>query len=216
MRGDVPVTTPRDAAREAAQRELSKPIYHQHDPSFLQRALNWLWDKVSHLLGAASSATPGGAVGLIVVIAVVVALIVALRLRLGRIRTASTTATGLFDDRPRTAAEHRAASEEHASRQQWAPALQERMRAVVRSLEERTVLDPRPGRTADEAAAEAGRALTEHAARLRAAARVFDDVTYGGRSATQESYTTLRDLDTELQHTKPQFTSGTAAGGTRA
>ena len=31
------------------------------------------------------------------------------------------------------------------------------MRAIVRSLEERALLDPRPGRTADEAAAEAGR-----------------------------------------------------------
>ena len=58
------------------------------------------------------------------------------------------------------------------------------MRAIVRSLEERALLDPRPGRTADEAAAEAGRALPAHADRLRAAARDFDDVTYGGRTAT--------------------------------
>ena len=43
---------------------------------------------------------------------------------------------------------------------------------------------PRPGRTADEAAAEAGRALPDRDAELRAAARLFDDVWYGGRAAT--------------------------------
>jgi hypothetical protein len=115
--GDVPVTIPRDAARQAAQHELSKPIYHQNDPSLLQRALSWLWDKVAGLLDAASTATPGGLVGLAVVIAAILALLIALRLRLGRIHTASTTASALFNDLPRTAAEHRATAEEHANRQ---------------------------------------------------------------------------------------------------
>ncbi|NEA03407.1 DUF4129 domain-containing protein, partial [Streptomyces sp. SID10116] len=72
-----------------------------------------------------------------------------------------------------------AASEAHAARAHWSQAVQERMRAVVRALEERALLDPRPGRTADEAAAEAGRTLPSHTDRLRAAARAFDDVTYG-------------------------------------
>jgi hypothetical protein len=215
VRGDVPVTIPREAAREAAQHELSKPIYHQNDPGLLQRTLDWLWDKVAELLDAASGATPGGPVGLAVVIAAVVALLIALRLRLGRIRTAATATSALFDDLPRTAAEHRAAAEEHANQERWTPALQERTRAIVRDLEERTILDPRPGRTADEAAAEAGRTLPQHSARLRAAARVFDDVTYGGRPATRQSYTDLLALDTELQRSKPRFTSASAAGGAR-
>lgn len=77
------------------------------------------------------------------------------------------------------------------------------MRAIVRSLEERALLDPRPGRTADEAAAEAGRALPGHATRLRSAARDFDDVTYGGRTAGQSTYLALRALDTELDEAKP-------------
>ncbi|HCA84735.1 MAG TPA: hypothetical protein DEQ61_04090, partial [Streptomyces sp.] len=78
-----------------------------------------------------------------------------------------------------------------------------RMRALVRSLEERALLDPRPGRTADEAAAEAGRPLPAHADRLRAAARDFDDVVYGGRHATAETYARLRELDVELQQARP-------------
>jgi hypothetical protein len=80
------------------------------------------------------------------------------------------------------------------------------MRAIVRSLEERALLAPRPGRTADEAAAEAGRSLPPHADELRAAARAFDDITYGGRTADRRSYERLRDLDLELERARPQLT----------
>jgi hypothetical protein len=75
------------------------------------------------------------------------------------------------------------------------------------------VLDPRPGRTADEAAAEAGRLLPAHAAPLRDAARTFDDVTYGGRTATQQSYAALRNLDTELERSKPRFADAAPSTG---
>ncbi|MCZ4118758.1 DUF4129 domain-containing protein [Streptomyces sp. H39-S7] len=205
MSGDAPVITPRDAAREAAEHELSKGIYHQNDPSLFQRALDWLWDKVADLLSAASGATPGGGVGLLAIALAVVLLLVALRWRLGAVRQASTGGPGLFGDRTRTAAEHRTAAEQHAAARRWTEASQERMRALVRSLEERTVLDPRPGRTADEAAADAGRALPDHATALGDAARLFDDLTYGGRTGTEQTYALLRDLDGRLQRAKPQF-----------
>lgn len=110
----------------------------------------------------------------------------------------------LFEsDGPRSAAQHRAAADAHAAALRWTEAVQERMRAIVRSLEERALLDPRPGRTADEAATEAGRALPGHATRLRSAARDFDDVTYGGRTAGRPTYLALRALDTELDEAKP-------------
>jgi hypothetical protein len=85
------------------------------------------------------------------------------------------------------------------------------MRALVRALEERALLDVRPGRTADEAAAEAGRALPAHTDRLRTAARDFDDVTYGGRSATEQSYHRIAELDRDLERTKPQLTASSAS-----
>ncbi|MGW2352001.1 DUF4129 domain-containing protein [Actinacidiphila glaucinigra] len=214
---DVPVTIPRGPAREAAEDELSKGIYHRDGPSLLERALNWLWEKFDHLLDTASGATPGGAAGLVTIVVVVVLLVIALRLRLGKLRAQPATGTGLFADVPRTAAEHRAAAEEHARHNRWSEAVRERMRAIVRSLEERTLLDPRPGRTADEAAAEAGRTLPGLAARLADAARTFDDVTYGDRPGTQDAYAALRELDTEVQRTKPRLAESgtTAAGGSR-
>lgn len=200
---EPPLTTPRDPAREAARRELSKRMYHENDPSWFQRALNAFWDWVDKLFNAASSATPGGSLGLVVVIAAILLIVGALWWRLGTPHRGPASSAALFDDRPRSAADHRAAAEAHAAQGHWNQAVQERMRAIVRSLEERALLDIRPGRTADEAVAEAGRALPSHTDRLRSAARDFDDVTYGGRAATEQSYHRIAELDRDLERTKP-------------
>jgi hypothetical protein len=202
-----PLTVPRDPAREAARRELSKDLYHQNDPGLIQRALDTLWDWIGDLFDSASTATPGGILGLLVVTVAVIAVIAALWWRLGTPRRHLTSTPTLFDDRPRSAAEHRAAAEAHAAQGHWNHAVQERMRAVVRALEERALLDARPGRTADEAAAEAGRSLPDHTYRLRAAAGDFDDVAYGGRRATQQSYARMTALDLDLERTKPELTA---------
>jgi hypothetical protein len=207
---EPPLTTPRDPAREAARRELSKRMYHENDPSLFQRALDAFWEWLDKLFNAASSATPGGALGLIVIILAVVAVLGALWWRLGTPRRQPTSSAALFDDRPRSAADHRAAAEAHAAQGHWNQAVQERMRALVRALEERALLDVRPGRTADEAAAEAGRSLPAHSDRLRAAARDFDDVTYGGRSATEQSYHRIAELDGDLERTKPRLATSSA------
>ncbi|MEU8027289.1 DUF4129 domain-containing protein [Streptomyces sp. NPDC049099] len=207
---EPPVTIPRDPARDAARRELSKRMYHENDPGLFQRALNAFWHWLDRLLNSAASATPGGTVGLIVVVLFVVAVLAALWWRLGTPRRQPGSAAVLFDDRPRSAAEHRAASEAHAAQGHWNQAVQERMRAIVRSLEERTLLDARPGRTADEAAHEAGRTLPAHTDRLRAAAREFDDVTYGGRTAGEQSYLRIAELDRDLERTRPALAHSTA------
>ncbi|MFR0352950.1 DUF4129 domain-containing protein [Streptomyces sediminimaris] len=204
---EPPVTISRDAGRDAARRELSKHLYHENDPSLFQRALNAFWDWLDKLFGSAASATPGGTLGLVVIVVAVVAVLGALWWRLGTPRREPVSSAALFDDRPRSAAEHRAAAEAHAAQGHWNQAVQERMRAIVRSLEERALLDVRPGRTADEAAAEAGRALPSHTDRLRTAARDFDDVTYGGRSATEESYHRMTELDRDLGRSKPHLAS---------
>lgn len=201
---DVPVTTPRTPAREAAEHELSDPRYHQNDPSLLQQLLNWLWEHITSLLSDAAGATPGGWTGIAILLTLAVLLVLALRLRLGRLRgPAGTAAASLFSEGPRSAAEHRAAAEQHAAAEQWTRALQERMRAIVRSLEERALLEPRPGRTADEAATEAGHHLPQCAMALRKAARAFDEVTYADREADQPSYALLRDLDEQLGAARP-------------
>lgn len=203
-----PITIPRGAAHRAAEHELSRPAYHDHDPNLVQRATDWFWNHAEHLIEHAAGATPGGWVGLTVVAAGVALAAVALRLRLGRLRTPATAARALFPDHPLSAAEHRIAAEHHAAAERWDDAVRERMRAVVRALEERALLDHRPGRTADEATADAAHLLPDHADSLRRAARAFDDVRYGGRHATEHTYRELRTLDGELERARPRITAG--------
>lgn len=147
---------------------------------------------------------------LFLVVAVLVG--AALWWRLGAPRRAARSTLDVFGTvGPRTADQHRADAARHAAAGQWTEAVREQMRALVRGLEERTLLDTRPGRTADEAAAEAGRTLPEHAAALTAAARTFDDIAYGDRTADQASYQLLHDLDRTLERTRPVLVP--AAGG---
>lgn len=200
----------REAAREAARHELSKPVYHQNDPGLLQRALDRFWEWVGDLFDRASGATPGGLLGLVAIAVFALLVLAALWWRMGAPGRAGAHAPGtLFDAGVRSAADHRAAAEALAGEGRWSEAVQERMRAVFRSLEERTLLDPRPGRTADEAAAEAAATLPSHATALRAAARTFDDVTYGAHPADAGMYAALTTLDQALSHTKPLLTGPT-------
>ncbi|MCY0962705.1 DUF4129 domain-containing protein [Streptomyces sp. H27-H5] len=205
-----PLTTPRDAAREAAERELSKAAYHRNDPGLIQRAFDRFWEWLGDFLDSASGATPGGGFGLLAVLVLIVLAVAALWWRLGSPRRTAAGPGLLFDDGLRSAADHRATADAHAAAGRWTEAVQERMRAVVRSLEERTLLDPRPGRTADEAATEAAVSLPDHGADLRAAARAFDDVTYGGRAGDPDTYDRLRTLDITLERAKPLLTGPTA------
>ena len=191
---DVPVEIGRDDAHDAAAKELAKQVYQDQRPGPLQRLFTWLVEKVFEILDRAASVTPGGVVGLLVIAALVILAVVLIRVRVGPMARAHGIAP-LFSGRTRSAAEHRAEAEAHAAAGRWAEAVRERMRAIVRGLEERALVDERPGRTADEAAAEAGIALPDCAGDLRAAARTFDDVWYGGRPADASSYAAVRATD---------------------
>ncbi|MFE9259081.1 DUF4129 domain-containing protein [Streptomyces sp. NPDC006879] len=210
---EPPVTVGRLPAREAAEHELSKPIYHEHDPGLAQRAWNAFWEWIEGLFATASRAAPGGVLGLVVIVLFVIALAAALWWRLGAPRRAATSGAALFGERPHSAAEHRACAESFARANEWTQAVQERMRALVRGLEERALLDPRPGRTADEAAAEAARALPAHTVELHSAARGFDEVTYGERTATEAEYQRLCALDLAIEAAKPTLSDTPRGAG---
>lgn len=207
----VPVELGRDAAARAAREELSKQVYRDAGPSLTERALSWLYDHAAHLLDRVAGVSPGGYSGLVGVGLVVLVALVALRVGLGPVRRASRMEQPLFVGGPRTAAQHRAAADAHAGAGRWAEAVRDRLRAVIAALEERSLLDARPGRTADEAAAAAGAVVPECAGGLRDAARVFDEIWYGGRPATAVHDQQLRLLDDRLRSTRPA--TRTAAAG---
>jgi hypothetical protein len=188
----------RSGARDEARRELRKAVYHAGDESPVLRALRWALHQISELLDKLIRIAPGGAASLVVVVVLLVALAVVLRLGLGpaRLRDALTDRRG--GARPRSAAEYRAEAETLAARGDFKEAVRARFRAVIRELEERGVLDPRPGRTAGEIAREGSAAVPSVAADLRAAAATFDGVWYGRRTATAAHYAAVRDADERI------------------
>jgi len=192
----------RESARRAAERELVKPAYHHTEPLLL-RALNWFIRQVLDLLDRAALAAPGGKLGLVGFVVLVVLVVLAVRYRVGRL-AATGRGQSVFDSRRLlTAQEHRSAAEAAAAAGEWAVAVRERFRGLVRGLEERTVLEPKVGRTADEAVAEAGGALPAAARAMGLAARAFDDVVYGGRTADEQSYVIVAGADEAALSARP-------------
>ncbi|MCO1655585.1 DUF4129 domain-containing protein [Pseudonocardia humida] len=199
----VPPPLGRDEAREAAARELSDPVYAADDPAWPGRVARWLVERLDDLLSAAASAAPGGYGGLLVLGALVVLAVVAVRLGLGRIGRSGPARPALLEPGERSADDHRRAADAHAARGEWVGAVRERVRGIVRGLEERDLLEPSPGRTADEAAAQAARVLPDRAADLRAAARLFDEVCYGDRPAGPDADARLREVDDAVRRSRP-------------
>lgn len=197
------VTVGRSEARQAAERELTKEIYHRDDPSLFVRLLMQLGEWAGRLFEEASRVAPGGWAGLAAILALLVIIVAAIRLRVGAVGRSHARGEPLFEGRTRTADEYRAEAGRYAADQQWAAALRERVRAIARGLEERAILEPRPGRTAAELAAEGGAVLPAYAADLQAATRLFDDVWYGGYAADPDAYDRVRDLDERLRGAKP-------------
>jgi hypothetical protein len=200
---DIPVEIGRDDARRAAVAELGDPGYAAAQPSLLSRFFSWLGDWVMSLLDGITNSVPGGIFGLLVLVVVVIVLVVVIRLKVGKLGRSAGQGRQVFDDRSRSADEYRAAAEEAALRGDFDEAVRERFRAIVRALEQRALLDERSGRTADEAAADAGKLLPGCAEPLREGAIVFDDVHYGDRKATEDGYRRLVELDERCQAERP-------------
>ncbi|WP_019931975.1 DUF4129 domain-containing protein [Nocardia sp. BMG111209] len=104
---------------------------------------------------------------------------------------------------------HRAAADTAAARQDFDTALRERFRAVLRGLEQGGALPVRRSRTAQETAADAA-PLVE----LSDAAASFDQVVYGGRTATVDEYRRLAESDrfSQAPPPPPEPTELTAPG----
>lgn len=182
----------RDAAREMARTEFSKSIYHQGNPviySVLSKIVRFL----GHLFDNVNAAVPGGWWALVLLCVLAVLLTGTVLARVGPISRSHRSLAPLDSAAPRT--DHRRRAEELAATGDWAGAIRERLRAIAGHLEERAIVPPRAGRTADELAVEAGQVLPRFASGLRSAARLFDDVYYGDRAGTPQGYAQLRRLD---------------------
>jgi Domain of unknown function (DUF4129) len=207
--GGIPVAG-RRAGQRLARAELSKAIYHPQ-PSLTERAAHFVAAWLNRLFRA-TQGLPGGWWGFVVLALLVALLVVVVLARIGPVARARRRGpqTGAAA-RGRTAREHRDAAGRLAGAGDYAAAICERVRAIAAELDERGVLVPRIGRTADEFAAEAGRALPPHAAGLLGAARLFDEVRYGRRPGTRPGYDRVAELDTRIAASAGRRSAGSPA-----
>jgi hypothetical protein len=188
----------RDAARRAAQHELQNRKYRDAQPPLLVRVVGKLIRTFLDLLDRAAGGLPGGRIGLLLLALLVATLVAVVVVRLrplgGRASSGALFGTG----RELSADEHRQLAERAAATGHWADAVRERLRAIVRELEARGVLEARPGRTAGEVARDGGAAVPAIAGDLNRATTTFDEVWYGGRNADAASYAVLVAADTAV------------------
>lgn len=205
----VPVVPDPAGAREAARDELADPAYTSQKPTLFERITDEVIDRLGDLFTRTADNAPGGRWALVLLTALILLGLWGLRSRLGKLGSSARRTAEVFGDAVRTAAEHHADADRALAAGHLDIAVTERFRALVRGLEERGLLDPWPGRTANEAAQEGGQLLRSCAIQLRAAARVFDEVRYGGRAATRAGHDTIADADRAARAARPE--AGAAA-----
>jgi hypothetical protein len=204
--------TGRETGQRLARAELSKAIYHPHQ-SLPQRILNGIGELLNDL-SQAGRAFPGGwwaAVALAALLATLITVVLSRTGPLARSRRAAGQPMG--SSGPLSAADHRLRAGRLAAAGDYAGAILERVRAIARELDERAVLTPRAGRTANEMAEEAGATLPAEAEALRGAALMFDDICYGERPGTQENYALVSELDTRIRAAAPKPGATLAGAG---
>lgn len=208
MGAEPPVLPSADEARRWAAEELAKPEYRDAAPSWLgtlwRNFLDWLRSLDGGSTGDAAQVP--GAVIAIVIAAIIIAAVILARPRLN---ARARRPKEVFErDVAVHAADYRARAEAAAASGKWGDAVVERFRALVRNAEDRAILDPQPGLTADEAA----RALSLHfgaeARRLELAAAMFDGIRYGNRTAGSADYQAMADLDAALEAGRPARSYG--------
>ncbi|MEB7505698.1 DUF4129 domain-containing protein [Arthrobacter koreensis] len=199
----VPVEPDADQARNWLEDELSKAEYQDAQPGLLERAVAKILEFLDELLsGIQGVGAPTGilllALGALVLLALAV-LVVRPRLN------ARKKPAGLFDETgaDQDAASHRALAEEAARSGDWDTALTERLRAILRSAEERVILDPRPGRTAREAGSSLSAVFPGAAAEILWLSRCFDEIRYGGSRAAEPDARRAAELDAQLLRSQP-------------
>ncbi|HUR73446.1 MAG TPA: DUF4129 domain-containing protein [Sporichthya sp.] len=207
----VPVVPDPETARAAARDELTDPAYRSQEPTLFERVTDKIVERLGDLFSRTADSAPGGRWSLVLLTALVLLGLWALRARLGKLAGTGRRTAEVFGEAERTAAEHHADADAALAAGNLDTAVTERFRALVRGLEERGLFEPRPGRTAHEAGEEGGRLLPACALSLRAAARVFDEVRYGGRAATRAGHDTVAEADRAARAARPETRTDTAA-----
>lgn len=201
---DIPIRLGREEAQRLAAEELSKLRYGLELPPWATAFKERITRLLDRILEAMFGLDPqgdgaGGGSGAWYVLILVLVLVAAVALvvwRVGLPRWNSRRVVGQVDaDSEVSAKQYRSLAAAAAARGDWRTAVREGFRSLVRELESRTILDPRPSRTALEVATLAGRLMPARWDELFTAAGIFSDVEYGDAIPTPEHYAQLSALE---------------------
>ena len=196
----VPVEPDEPTARQWLERELAKPAYRNIELPDFNPDHGWT--------------LPGGPWALVLLGLVLTVIFVLVSMGLPRLRHAEQDGSGaVFDGAAGDSGQLRRRAAELAAAGSWSQAVREMFRALVRGLQERTLVDERPGLTADEAAREASLVLPGLGPELSAAAVAFDRVVFGRKPAAEEDYRRMADLEEQVRRTRPVLDSGAGTIG---
>ncbi|VXB56856.1 conserved hypothetical protein [Arthrobacter sp. 9AX] len=202
MSAEPPVLPGAEEARRWAAEELAKSEYRDAESGWLDSLWRSLLDWLQSLDGpsASDAPVPGPVIGIVIAVVIAAAVILARP----RLNPKSRQAKDVFEpDSALTAADYRQRSEAAAAARKWGDAVVDRFRALVRSAEDRILLEAQPGRTADEAALALAGPFPADATRLDRAARTFDAVRFGNWTADRGDYEAMERLDTDLEAARP-------------
>ena len=205
MAAEPPVLPGAAEARRWAAEELAKPEYREAAPSWLDTLWRNFLDWLRSLDGSGGDAAtvPSTVIALVIAVIIAAAVLLArprLNARARKVQDVFARETAL------TAVDYRNRAEAAAAAGRWGDAVVDRFRAVVRSAEDRAILDPQAGRTADEAARALSVPFGAEALRLARAAATFDGIRYGNRAAEIPDYQEMVALDATLDAMRPAST----------
>lgn len=199
-----------DEARRLLEEELAKPAYVEAQPNLVERILGDILRSIVRLLDGLDGlgAGPGTLVVAIGAALLILLAIVLIRPRLNA--RGRKPEAGVFDDGgKRSGAHHRNRASGLARSGDWNDAVAELLRAIIRSAEERLVIEEQPGRTATEAGVQLGGVFPPLSSDVAWLADLFNETRYGSGTATDEDYRRAAGLDARLSSERPLPAGGT-------
>lgn len=201
------LTPSRSEGQDWANRELSKPDYTNADYSLLERVGRFFSDIVNSLF---STALGWNNPLLIIIFLAVIAVIVGFFIWRANRGVGDAFSPALFDRNTFSGLEdpatYRNRANAAAAHGDWNTAVQETVRALVAELARTGTVDITAAATAHELTGQAGRALPELKDKLAMTSDVFDAVSFGEVTATEEDFQFVREVDTAVVRQAAQRT----------
>lgn len=203
---DAAYAPDRDTAHRELVTELTRPEYARALPNPLLEFLGDVWDEFLAWVNSLNALAPnlGWLAVLAVAAAVAAVLVLFVRPRLA-LRSAPADRAGAVVglDTSLSAADYRARADRALVAADYATAVLDRFRALVVRAEERSLLDPQPGRTATEVSSALGLTFGPEAPGLARAADLFNAVHYGHHEPSAADARMLAGLEERLSAAAP-------------